>query len=148
MNVRASNPSVGFSIRTRGHHDSAVSPRVLRSRPMLDVFCLAPVSSVSQNEAMRIKDWWSLLDWSTQRWLINNNGDVVPPHVLARITAVAGEPTAETSWVGDNLPDGFLPSDEAIDWIEMTANNEVADEEQPVRVGTVNQFPLDVGRDS
>lgn len=78
---------------------------------------------------MRIEDWWSLLDWSTQQWLINNNGDVVPPDVLSQITAVAGEPTAEASWVGNNVPGGFSLSDEAIDWIETTANDEASDDE-------------------
>jgi hypothetical protein len=58
--------------------------------------------------------------------LINNNGDVVPPSVLNQITAVAGKRTADASWVGGNLPEGFFLSDEAIDWIEKTANDEVS----------------------
>ncbi|MBC7443262.1 MAG: hypothetical protein H7311_12235 [Ramlibacter sp.] len=78
---------------------------------------------------MRIEDWWPLLDWSTQQWLINNNGDVVPPDVLDQITAAAGEPTADASWVGNNVPEGFSLSDEAIDWIEMAANDEVSEDE-------------------
>ena len=42
---------------------------------------------------------------------------------------MAGESAAGVSWVGDNVQEGFSLSDEAIDWIEMTANDEVSDEE-------------------
>ncbi|WP_125611939.1 hypothetical protein [Specibacter cremeus] len=78
---------------------------------------------------MRIENWWPLLDSSTQQWLINNNGDVVPLSVLDQIMAVAGQPTADASWVGDNVREGFFLSDEAIDWIEKTANDEVSEGE-------------------
>ena len=70
-----------------------------------------------------------MLDSSTQQWLINNNGDVVPPSVLHHITAVAGEPTADAPWIGDNVPDGLSRSDEVIDWIEKTANEEVSEDQ-------------------
>lgn len=73
---------------------------------------------------MRIEEWWPRLDGSTQQWLIDNNGDVVSPDILDQITAVAGEPTADASWVGNNVPEEFSLSDEAIDWIEMMANDE------------------------
>jgi len=78
---------------------------------------------------MRIENWWPLLDRSTRQWLINNNGDVVPPAILAQITAVAGQPTAEASWGGDSSAEGFFLSDEAVDWIEETANSEDSDED-------------------
>jgi hypothetical protein len=78
---------------------------------------------------MRIEEWWPKVDPSTQQWLINNNGDVVPPNILDQITAVAGAPTADASWVGDSVPEGVLLSDEAIDWIEETANDEVSGDE-------------------
>jgi hypothetical protein len=82
-----------------------------------------------QNKAMRIEEWWPRLDSSTQQWLINNNGDVVPLSILDQITAVAGAPTADASWVGDDVPESFFLSDEAVDWIEETANDEVAEDE-------------------
>lgn len=74
---------------------------------------------------MDIEDWWPLLDPPTRQWLIDNNGDVVLPGMLDRITAVAGGPAAGASWAGDIDPEGFFLSDEAIDWIEQTANDEV-----------------------
>ncbi|WP_190989100.1 hypothetical protein [Pseudarthrobacter sulfonivorans] len=78
---------------------------------------------------MRIEEWWPKMDPSTQQWLINNNGDVVPSNILDQITAVAGTPTADASWVGDSAPGQFFLSDEAIDWIEETANDEVSEDE-------------------
>ncbi|MGZ3434274.1 MAG: hypothetical protein ACXVA7_21125 [Isosphaeraceae bacterium] len=82
-----------------------------------------------QTKAMGIEEWWPRLDSSTQQWLINNNGDVVPPNILDQITAVAGAPTADASWVGGQRFGGFFLSDEAIDWIEETANDEVFEDE-------------------
>ncbi|MEO8221833.1 MAG: hypothetical protein ABI563_13730 [Specibacter sp.] len=73
---------------------------------------------------MNIQDWWPLLDPSTRQWLINNNGDMVPPSILAQIKAVAGEAAADASCVGDDGPEGFSLSDEAIDWVEQAANDE------------------------
>ncbi|AIX99636.1 hypothetical protein ART_0038 [Arthrobacter sp. PAMC 25486] len=78
---------------------------------------------------MNIQDWWPLLDSSTQQWLINNNGDIVPPSILDQIMAVAGQPTADASWVGDDGREGLTLSDEATDWIEQTANGEDAESE-------------------
>ncbi len=79
-----------------------------------------------QNEAMNIENWWPLLNPSTRQWMIDNNGDVVPPSILDQITAVAGHPTAEATWVADNVGEEFMLSDQAIDWIEEAANNEIA----------------------
>ena len=78
---------------------------------------------------MSIQDWWPLLNSSTQQWLINNNGDIVPPNILDQIMAVAGQPTADASWVGDDGREGFSLSDEATDWIEQTANDEDSESE-------------------
>lgn len=78
---------------------------------------------------MNIQDWWPLLDPSTRQWLINNNGDMVPPGILDQIKAVAGQAETHASWVGDDGPEGFSLSDEAIDWVEQAANDEDAESE-------------------
>lgn len=78
---------------------------------------------------MRIEEWWPRIDSSTQQWLIDNNGDVVPPNVLDQISAAAGAPTADAPWVGDDGPGGFFLSNGATDWIEETANDEVSKDE-------------------
>ena len=67
---------------------------------------------------MPIETWWPLLQPDTRRWLIDNNGDVVPAPILDEITRVAGPVTADTWWVGENGPSGFQLSDAAVDWIE------------------------------
>jgi hypothetical protein len=77
-----------------------------------------------QNEAMSIQDWWPLLDSSTQQWLIENNGDVVPPSIPDQIPAMSGQPTVDDSWIHDAGHGGLFLSDEAIDRIEQTANEE------------------------
>lgn len=81
-----------------------------------------------QNEIMNIENWWPLLNSSTRQWLIDNNGDVVPPSVLEQITAVAGYPTAESSWAAGSVAAGFVLSDQAVDWIEEAANDEAAED--------------------
>lgn len=73
---------------------------------------------------MDIAEWWPLLDPAAQDWLIENNGDAVRADVLVQITAVAGPAEDGASWVGGDGPDGFTLSDEAVDWVEASANGE------------------------
>jgi hypothetical protein len=73
---------------------------------------------------MNIQDWWPRLDASTRQWLVENNGDIVPPDVQARIAAVAEAAVAGDSWLGDGDPAQYSLSDEAVDWIEAAANGE------------------------
>ena len=72
---------------------------------------------------MKIIEWWPKLDSDAQAWLIGHNGEAVSPEVLSKITAAGGAVTSSAWWVGESGPDGFL-SDEAVDWIETTANDE------------------------
>ncbi|ASN39410.1 hypothetical protein [Paeniglutamicibacter terrestris] len=73
---------------------------------------------------MNIESWWPLLNSSTRQWLIDNNGDLVPPNILDQIAAVAGPLTSEASWVAGNIAEEFMLSDQAVDWIEEAANGE------------------------
>jgi hypothetical protein len=69
---------------------------------------------------MRIAEWWPRLDSDTQSWLIAHNGEAVAPDVMSKIVAVAG-----SVWeVGESGSDGIFLSDEAVDRIEATANDE------------------------
>ncbi len=74
---------------------------------------------------MSIEHWWPKLKPSTQKWLIENNGDVVSPDVVSEITHVGGVITSDAWWVGESGPSGFYLSDEAVDWVEAVANGEV-----------------------
>jgi hypothetical protein len=80
---------------------------------------------------MRIDEWWPRLDVAARQWLIENNGDVVPPTVLDQIIAVTGTSPDDTSWLGENDTEGLLLSDEAVDWIEQLANEEMPDAGNP-----------------
>ncbi|WP_427130742.1 hypothetical protein [Pseudarthrobacter sp. S9] len=69
-------------------------------------------------------EWWPKLDPEAQAWLIAHNGEVVAADVLNKIVAVGGVVTSDAWWIGDRGPEGFYLSDEAVDWIETTANGE------------------------
>ena len=73
---------------------------------------------------MDIDDWWDELEAETRQWLIDNNGDVVPPEVIQEILDAGGSLTDGAGWVGERTITGFFLSDEAVDWIEAKANEE------------------------
>jgi hypothetical protein len=72
---------------------------------------------------MNILEWWPLVDAETRRWLIEHNGEPLPPHVIADIMGVTGGTTDSEWWTGDSA-DGPQLADEAVDWIEAVANGE------------------------
>lgn len=73
---------------------------------------------------MSVQQWWPNLEPTTQQWLIDNNGDVLPPEVIAKIVEAGGPPPGDPWWGRNEESEGFLFPDEAIDWIEETANGE------------------------
>ena len=73
---------------------------------------------------MSIQQWWPKLQSSTQRWLMENNGDVIPGGIVSEIVG-AGGPAMGDPWWGESMePEGLVFPDEAIDWIDETANDE------------------------
>ena len=72
---------------------------------------------------MNIFEWWPLVDADTRGWLIEHNGEPLPPHVIADIMAATGGATDSGWWAGES-EDGPHLSDEAVDWIEAVANDE------------------------
>ena len=52
---------------------------------------------------MSIEQWWSKLRPSTREWLIENNGDAVPPEIVAEITAAGGSITSNAWREGRRL---------------------------------------------
>jgi len=75
---------------------------------------------------VEIVEWWPKLDSETREWLGDHNGDAASEDVLAKIAAAGASVASQASWVGEVGPDGFHISDEAVDWIEATANGESA----------------------
>ncbi|GAB23746.1 hypothetical protein GOPIP_057_00640 [Gordonia polyisoprenivorans NBRC 16320 = JCM 10675] len=73
---------------------------------------------------MRIDTWWPRLASDTQAWLIEHNGEPLPPGVKAEILTVNGGSTEPSWWAGE-LGEGQTElSDAAVDWIESVANDE------------------------
>ncbi len=66
--------------------------------------------------------WWNELGPETRAWLIDNNGDTVPPDVALQIEQ-AGGGAALVGSEDHDVPGVYL-SDEAVDWIEAVANGE------------------------
>lgn len=53
----------------------------------------------------------------------SHNGEPLPPNVVADIMAVTDGTTDSEWWAGESA-DGPRLSDEAVDWIEVVANDE------------------------
>ncbi|WP_426321608.1 hypothetical protein [Microbacterium sp. E-13] len=69
-------------------------------------------------------EWWPSLDAETKDWLIAHNGEALPAEVLGKVAAAGGIVTSNAWWIGEDGPDGFFLSDEAVDWIEAVGNAE------------------------
>ncbi|BCW43125.1 hypothetical protein [Arthrobacter sp. StoSoilB5] len=77
---------------------------------------------------MSIEQWWPQLNPSTREWLINNNGDTVPPEIVAEIAGAGGPDAADSWWVAEEESPGLQLPDDAIDWIEAIANEEAPEQ--------------------
>ena len=73
---------------------------------------------------MSIEQWWAKLQPSTREYLTENNGDVVPPEVVAEIADAGGPDGADSWWADPNETSGHYFPDDAIDWVEAIANDE------------------------
>lgn len=74
--------------------------------------------------SMNIEQWWPKLRGESREYLIANNGDVVPPDLVAEITRAGAGVDSDTWRAGGDGTDGFYLADEAVDWIEEVANGE------------------------
>ena len=73
---------------------------------------------------MTIDLWWPRLPAETRQWLMANNGDVVPPALMADIAAAGGPAVSDPWWFEPEGSSGGYMPDAATDWIEETANYE------------------------
>jgi len=64
------------------------------------------------------------VDSETRAWLIAHNGEAIDADVAKKIEAAGGLFSSHAWWVGEQGPEGVFLSDEAVDWIEATANEE------------------------
>lgn len=72
-----------------------------------------------------LEQWWPRLNASTQQWLVDNNGDAVPPEIQQEIRSVGGSLASEDWWAETGEPSGVYFSDAGIDWIEAAGNEEI-----------------------
>lgn len=104
-------------LANQGHRSEGPSPSHAHAAVALRI------GSVD-NADMSIEEWWPKLRRQSRDYLINNNGDVVPPDLVVKIAQAGGVITSDAWWVGQSGPSGFYLSDEAVDWIEEVANGE------------------------
>jgi hypothetical protein len=73
---------------------------------------------------MNIARLWPSLSAPTRDWLIANNGDALSPEALDELVRANGSAIPD-AWWGDqsDATNHYLP-DDAVDWIEATANQE------------------------
>ncbi|SDO21161.1 hypothetical protein SAMN05216368_11280 [Cryobacterium flavum] len=69
---------------------------------------------------MDIELWWPTLTPSTREWLMQNNGDAVPPELVTEITRAGGGVATDS----ESEQSGVSLSDDDVDWIETVANEE------------------------
>ena len=82
-------------------------------------------TGASTDCVMTIAEWWPRLRPETRQFLIANNGDAVPLPMVDEIAAAGGPAVSDAWWADlDGSPGRCMP-DDAVDWIEEAANNEV-----------------------
>jgi hypothetical protein len=73
---------------------------------------------------MDIEQWWAKLDSTTQQWLIDHNGEALPGEVVTKIIDAGGPAMSDAWWSHQDGPSGYSLQDDAVDWVEATANDE------------------------
>lgn len=63
---------------------------------------------------------WASLDEAARTWLIEHNGEALPPTMIGTLLGAAGDAT----WLDRDDSDGPMLTDDVVDWIEAIANNE------------------------
>ena len=67
---------------------------------------------------------WPRLATPTQAWLMEHNGEPLPDDILTEILTVTEGQRDPRWWAGDSHAGETQLTDEAVDWIEETANGE------------------------
>ena len=67
---------------------------------------------------------WPHLAAPTQEWLVEHNGEPLPDDIVKEILTVTAGQRDPRWWAGDSLDGETQLTDEAVDWIDQTANGE------------------------
>lgn len=73
---------------------------------------------------MSIEEWWPKLRPTSKSWLIEHNGEPVPPHLVDEIAEAGGQVSPDPDADSDGDETDFLLTDEQIDWVEELANDD------------------------
>jgi hypothetical protein len=68
---------------------------------------------------------WPMLSSSSRGWLMEHNGEPLPEEVIADILGVTGGERNDQWWAGPSVEGETELTEEAVDWIEDAANDEV-----------------------
>ena len=74
---------------------------------------------------MDFPQFWPLLSNSSRSWLLKHNGEPLPDDLIAEILRVTGGERNAQWWTGTPAEGGTQRTDEAVDWIETAANDEI-----------------------
>ena len=73
---------------------------------------------------MDMSQVWPHLATSTQTWLIEHNGEPLHDDIVDEILTVTAGQRDPRWWAGDSHEGETQLTDEAVDWIDETANRE------------------------
>lgn len=74
--------------------------------------------------SMDMSQVWPGLATSTQTWLTEHNGEPLPGDILSEILTVTAGQRDPRWWAGGSREGETQLTDEAVDWIDETANGE------------------------
>jgi len=73
---------------------------------------------------MDMSQIWPRLVTSTRTWLVDHNGEPLPDDILHEVLTVTAGRRDPRWWAGDTQQGETQLTDEAVDWIDETANGE------------------------
>lgn len=73
---------------------------------------------------MDMSQLWPRLAPSTRTWLIEHNGERLPDDIVEEILDVTAGQRDPRWWAGDSGEHETQLTDQAVDWIDETANGE------------------------
>jgi len=69
---------------------------------------------------------WPHLAPSSRSWLIEHNGEPLPDALIGQVLGIAGGEQNAPWWTGPSVDGQTQLTDEAVDWIETLANDDVS----------------------
>ena len=103
-------------------------PRALRVGPVDGPAGRADQPSRHDHNFMDFPQLWPHLNTSSRSCQMEHNGEPVPDDLIAEILSVTGGEQNSQWWAGPSVEGETQLTDEAVDWIETVANDDVDDQ--------------------